>query len=150
MGRWQGQTDPAGRAGTGWASSHPRTPPLQTTVTLFLALRTAWGDGQRGQSSPVTARLSMGMRWSPQSPVTLQRAKGGQGAARSESSRDAGCGCRELRGPGEHWAGPASTPIAQLPPAPCTAPASVLDGIQSSISGVGPRGVQPWLCSAAG
>lgn len=64
----------------------PAPHPCEPTVTLFLALRTAWGDGQRGQSSPVTTRLSTGMRWSPQSTVTLHRAKGGKGAAQSECS----------------------------------------------------------------
>ena len=54
VGHWQGQTNPAGWAGTGWASFHP-APPLQEVVTLFLALRTARGNEQRGQGSAVTA-----------------------------------------------------------------------------------------------
>lgn len=54
-----GQTNPAGWAGTGWASFHPRAPPLQEVVTLFLALRTAGGNEQRGQGGQVTAPLSV-------------------------------------------------------------------------------------------
>lgn len=54
VGHWQGQTNPAGWAGTGWASFNPCAPPLQEVVTLLLALRTAWGNEQRGQGPAVT------------------------------------------------------------------------------------------------
>lgn len=54
MGRWRGQTNPAGWAGTGWASFIAAPHPYRTRVTLFLALRKAWGNGQKGQSSAVT------------------------------------------------------------------------------------------------
>lgn len=53
VGHGQGQTNPAGWAGTGWASFHLRAPPLQEVVTLLLAPRTAWGNEQRGQGSAV-------------------------------------------------------------------------------------------------
>lgn len=163
-----GRTKPTQQVGRelGGPPPIPAPHPCKTTVTLFLALRTAWGDGQRGQSSPVTARLSTGMRWSPPSSATLQRATGGKGAAMPAAvrsgSRDTAAGMPRRERCGRQGPLGAGRVLGQDPPAPqlpsCLqplAPASLRDGpdslgVQSSSSGVGPRGVQPWFCLMAG
>lgn len=48
VGLWQGQTNPAGWAGTGWAWSRPRTPPMQDECDLIPGLEDRPGAVDRG------------------------------------------------------------------------------------------------------
>lgn len=105
MGRWRGQTNPAGWAGTGWASFTPAPHPYRTRVTLFLALRKAWGNGQKGQSSAVTCmgpgyctalHLSSAHARGDQSVFLrargdLQMSEGWKGLAENKCSVNASC-----------------------------------------------------------
>lgn len=105
MGRWRGQTNPAGWAGTGWASFIPAPHPYRIRVTLFLALRTAWVNGQKGQSSAVTymgpgyrtaLHLSSARTRGDQSVFLrahgdLRKSKGWKGSAENKCSVNASC-----------------------------------------------------------
>lgn len=51
VGLWQGQTNPAGWAGTGWAWSRPRTPPMQGECDLIPGLEDRPGAVDRGSSA---------------------------------------------------------------------------------------------------
>ena len=48
VGLWQGQTNPAGWAGTGWAWSRPRPPPMQDACDLIPGLEDQPGAVDRG------------------------------------------------------------------------------------------------------